>query len=80
MTEKEQLHRHDIDQKTLQAKASDIRRGQWLGGAVALIAVGGAIAVASTSPWVAVALVGVPVMGMVQAIVKGRTEKGHSQK
>jgi uncharacterized membrane protein len=72
LTEKEQVHRHTMDQNVLATKAGDVKRGQYLGFLIGGAAVVGAIAVASFAPWVSVALVGVPVASIVNAIVKGR--------
>jgi hypothetical protein len=67
MAEKEQVHRIE-----------DAKRGQYLGWS---LAAGAVIAAAVVSlchgPWqVAVALVGIPVLGAVQALIQGRKEKG----
>jgi hypothetical protein len=66
MAEKEQAHRVD-----------DAKRGQYLGWS---LAAGALIAAALVSlchgPWqVSVALVGIPVLGAVQALIQGRKEK-----
>jgi hypothetical protein len=66
MTEKEQIHRID-----------DAKRGQYLGWS---LAAGAVLAAAVVSlfhgPWqVSVALVGIPVLGAVQALIQGRREK-----
>src|SRR5882762_6785714 len=67
MAEKEQSHRIE-----------DAKRGQYLGWS---LAAGAVIAAAVVSlchgPWqVSVALVGIPVLGAVQALILGRKEKG----
>jgi hypothetical protein len=67
MAEKEQSHRIE-----------DAKRGQYLGWS---LAAGAVIAAALVSlcrgPWqVSVALVGIPVLGAVQALIQGRKEKG----
>ncbi len=64
-----------MDSKILLTKAGDVKRGQYLGAVIAVIAVGGAIFVAPVSPFVAIALVGVPVATIINAIVKGRQDK-----
>ena len=66
MAEKEQAHRIE-----------DAKRGQYLGWS---LAAGAVIAAAVVSlcrgPWqVSVALVGIPVLGAVQALIRGRKEK-----
>jgi len=70
MAEKEQSHRIE-----------DAKRGQYLGWS---LAAGAVIAAALVSlcrgPWqVSVALVGIPVLGAVQALIQGRKEKGGKQ-
>jgi hypothetical protein len=63
MTEKEQVHRIE-----------DTKRGQYLGWSLAAGAVISATVVSLChAPWqVAVALVGIPVLGAVQALIQGR--------
>ena len=67
MAEKDQTHRF-----------GDSKRGQYLGWSLAV----GAVIVAAVvslcrGPWqVSVALVGIPVLGAVQALIQGRKEKG----
>jgi len=75
LAEKEQNHRHTIDQNVLSTKAADVKRGQILGFVIAIFAVGGAIWCASFAPWVSGALVSVPVATIINAFVKGRPEK-----
>ena len=67
MAEKEQTHR-----------IGDAKRGQYLGWSLAAGAVIAAAAVSMChGPWqVSVALVGIPVLGAVQALIQGRKEKG----
>jgi hypothetical protein len=66
MAEKEQVHRID-----------DVRRDQYLGWSLATGAVVAAAVVSLChGPWqVSVALVGIPVLGAVQALIQGRKEK-----
>jgi hypothetical protein len=66
MAEKEQTHRID-----------DAKRGQYLGWSLAAGAViAAAIVSLCQGPWqVSVALVGIPVLGAVQALIQGRKEK-----
>jgi hypothetical protein len=66
MAEKEQTHRID-----------DAKRGQFLGWSLAAGAVLAAAVVSLChGPWqVSVALVGIPVLGTVQALIQGRKEK-----
>jgi hypothetical protein len=67
MAEKEQSHRID-----------DAKRGQYLGWSLAAGAViAAALGSLCRGPWqVSVALVGIPVLGAVQALIQGRKEKG----
>jgi hypothetical protein len=66
MAEKEQTHRIE-----------DAKRGQYLGWSSAAGAVIAAAVVSlCRGPWqVSVALVGIPVLGAVQALIQGRKEK-----
>lgn len=76
MAEREQAHRVACDSSVLTAAIAEARRGQFLGAAVAMAAI--AAAVANTwlgGPWQAtVALVGVPILGIVQALIGRRAE------
>jgi uncharacterized membrane protein len=74
MAEQEQAHRIGQENKGLAAEIDDSRRGQWLGGIVAFSAItGAAINSVFGGPWQAsVALVGVPILGAVQAFIRGR--------
>ncbi len=70
MAEQEQIHRIE-----------DAKRGQYLGWS---LAAGAVVAAASVSlchgPWqVCVALVGIPVLGAVQALIQGRKDKPRSR-
>jgi uncharacterized membrane protein len=74
MAEQEQAHRIIQENKGLAAEINDSRRGQWFGGIVAFSAIAGAVInSAFGGPWQAsVALVGVPILGAVQAFIRGR--------
>ncbi len=74
MAEKEQAHRIHAEQQIVTGEIRANRRGQILGAAIAGLAVVGAIATAwMGAPWpVSVALVSVPVLGIVHTIVNGR--------
>ena len=74
MAEKEQVHRIEYEKVGLNATAGESKRGQFLGAAVSVIAILGAVYAAHVgAPWsVSVALVGVPVLGLVRAIVRPR--------
>lgn len=76
MAEKEQEHRIEYEKVGLSATISESRRGQYLGSVVSLIAVIGAIYAAHIGAhWsVSIALVGVPVLGLVRAIIRPRSK------
>lgn len=61
----------------LDAIRRDSRRGQWLGFTIALAAVIAASATAyfGAHPAVSIALVGVPILGIVKAIINSRSDK-----
>lgn len=60
-----------------EAIRQDNRRGQWLGFAIALTAVIAASATAyfGAHPSVSIALVGVPILGIVKAIINSRSDR-----
>lgn len=74
MVEQEQAHRISLEGKALDAEVSDFKRGHFLGAAIALAALAGAVYVAHIggSPWVSIALVGLPVAAIVQAVLRRR--------
>ena len=76
MAEIEQNHRLDMEQKGLTAEISDTRRGQLLGALIAIVALGAAAySAAIGAHWaVSVALVGIPLMGVVKAIIDRRSK------
>lgn len=71
MAELEQRHRFEREGQALVAAVSDTKRGQWLGAVVAVVAIGGAVAAAfAGAHWsIPVALVSVPVMAMIRALI-----------
>jgi uncharacterized membrane protein len=71
MAEKEQAHRIDYEKTGLAATVREARRGQILGAIISAVAIGGAIFNTYIGGYwaVSVALVGVPVLGIVRAIV-----------
>jgi hypothetical protein len=73
MAEEQQAHRIEFGKKALTAAIGDKRRGQWMGWTVAIAAVAGAIwTAANGAAWqVSVALVSVPVLGIVKALIPG---------
>ncbi|HET9105796.1 MAG TPA: DUF2335 domain-containing protein [Steroidobacteraceae bacterium] len=74
LTEQERAHREEQERNALAANIANAGRGQWLGGITILAAIVGAVViVALHGPWqAAVALVGVPLLGAVQALIRGR--------
>src|SRR6266852_2262753 len=70
MAEQEQRHRIASEAAALGAQIKEGARGQWLGALIAFIAVGGAVwnAISGGHWGVSVALVSVPVLGIIQAI------------
>jgi uncharacterized membrane protein len=81
MAEKEQAHRIEYEKVGLPAAIEESKRGQILGAIISLVAIGGAIyAVHVGAHWsVPVAMVGVPVLGLVRAIVRPRLPKADQQ-
>ena len=77
MAEREQAHRIKFEQHALDAEVKADSRGQYLGTTIAALAIIGAIVnVALSGHWqVSCALVGVPVLGVVSAIIQGRSSK-----
>jgi hypothetical protein len=77
MAETEQAHRIAYEKAALQAMVDEARRGQVLGASISFLAVASALAgVWLGAHWaVSVALVGVPLMGLAQAIVQSRSRQ-----
>lgn len=71
MIEREQAHRIEHDTSALEGEKSDTKRGHHIGAAACLLAICGAIFTAyiGAHPSVSVALVSVPILGMIQAFV-----------
>lgn len=74
MAEIEQRHRIDYETTGINASVTETRRGQWLGASISLIAIVGAIiSIILEAHWaVSCALVGVPILGIIKAIVNSR--------
>lgn len=78
----ERMEAAQIEQsaRALEAQASAIKRGQWLGFAIGAVALVGAVVCAFLGEqWLAAAFVSVPVMGVATALVnshRGSTEAG----
>lgn len=79
MAEQQQAHRIAMEASLIQSNIVDTSRGQIFGVVVALVAVVGAIYLAATgAPWqVPVALVSVPILGVVKALIDGRRGAQH---
>jgi uncharacterized membrane protein len=76
MIESEQQHRIEHENKRLTVLAADTRRGHWLGGTISVTAIAGAVgSVYLHAPAaVSIALVGIPVLGMIKAIVGSKSK------
>ena len=72
MVEQEQAHRIKYEAGKLAASTSDFRRGSWMGFSLAVLCVVGATVTAyiGAHAAVSVALVGVPIMGVVVKFLK----------
>ncbi|MGR9106811.1 MAG: DUF2335 domain-containing protein [Gammaproteobacteria bacterium] len=77
MAEIEQAHRIATEDASLKASVSEARRGQYLGAGISIIALAFSLisVFIGANPFVSVALVGVPLMGLVEAIVSNRSRK-----
>ncbi|MCL2656852.1 MAG: hypothetical protein FWD62_05410 [Betaproteobacteria bacterium] len=75
MVEEEQAHRISYERTHLAAVVSDTQRGHYIGLLISLAAIGGALATAFLGAhWsVSVALVGIPILGIIRAIVGSKT-------
>lgn len=76
MVEREQLHRIEYEKSRLAAAIRDTKRGQWLGATISIMAIAGSAysAFIGAHPTVSIALVGVPIAAIVNAIVKSRSK------
>jgi uncharacterized membrane protein len=84
MAEQEQSHRLSCEREGLSAAIRSHSRGQYLGAVIAVVAI---VAAAANSlfggaPAVSIVLVGVPVLGVVQALIHGKRheKKGEQSK
>ncbi len=77
MIEREQAHRINYDNTALEAQKTDTRRGHFIGAAACVLAIAGAIFTAyiGAHPSVSIALVSVPILGMIQAFVGSKEKK-----
>lgn len=73
-----ELSTRDLLQATEKARIEGVmrsdKRGQYLGAAVSILAILGAIYTAGTQPYVAAALIGLPILGIVKALRNGPTQ------
>ena len=76
MAEKEQQHRVNYEREGLNATTGEAKRGQYLGAAISGAAIIGAVisALMGAPSAVPIALVSIPVLGMVRAIVRPRNK------
>jgi uncharacterized membrane protein len=75
MVELEQAHRIEHNNTGLNAKVKDTKRGQLIGGFIGTLSVGGCIfsAYMGAHPTVSIALVSVPILGIIRAFLNSRT-------
>ncbi|MCH7520384.1 MAG: DUF2335 domain-containing protein [Candidatus Marinimicrobia bacterium] len=75
MAENQQDHRKLAESTILSANILDTQRGQYLGSAVSVLAICGAVLAVylGAHPVVSVALVGVPLVAVVKALVESRS-------
>ena len=75
MVEEEQAHRVSYESSMLAATIQDTKRGHWMGWSISIISVVGALAsiYLAASPLVSAALVGVPLISIVHAIMKSKS-------
>lgn len=75
MVEEEQAHRISYESAMLSATIQDTKRGHWMGWSISLLAVAGALAsiYMNAHPSVTIALVGVPLISIVHAILKSKS-------
>lgn len=75
MVEEEQLHRISYEKAHLNAVSGDTRRGHYIGMVISTAAICGAVyTVYLGAHWsVSIALVGIPVLGIIRAIVGSKT-------
>lgn len=82
MAEAEQAHRVEMERAAITIEGKSITRGQWLGWGLATTAVVGAIWTGLVGVHWAIpcALVGVPILGAVKAIVEARHDRSDDSK
>lgn len=75
IVEQEQQHRINHENLVLGATINDTKRGHWIGGAISIAAIGGAVlsVYLGAHPTVSVALVSVPIGTIINAILKNKS-------
>ena len=75
MVEQEQLHRIADEKKVLDETINDTRRGHWMGWVISMASLSSATlsVYLGAHPNVSVALVSIPVLGMIQSIVNSKS-------
>ena len=80
MAEREQTARIESVNQAQRFQSSDVGRGQWLGAAVSVLALGAAIVCARLGyPWLGGACVGVPVLAVALALVQSARQPSGNQ-
>lgn len=76
MVEQEQAHRIEHESNSLKAAIRDTKRGHWLGALISLAAIGASLFAAyiGAHPSVSIALVGVPIATIINAILKNKSK------
>lgn len=76
MVEQEQAHRIKHEQDGLAAAIKDTKRGHWIGGTISVMCAAGSVYTAyiGAHPLVSIALVGVPISSVINAILKSRSK------
>ncbi len=73
MAEKEANHRHDVERSALDKEFREARTGQFLGFLIGCLIIGAGVAMAVLgAPWAGAAIVGIPVIVLVMAVIIGR--------
>jgi uncharacterized membrane protein YjjP (DUF1212 family) len=75
MIEDEQAHRINYENELLQIMSKDTKRGQWLGFGIVFFAMLAAViaAILGADYKISIALVSLPVLGIIKSIVESRS-------
>lgn len=75
MVEREQAHRLVEENAILNATIRDTARGHWIGLVIAALSIGGTVFTAyiGAHPGVSVALVGLPLVAIIQSVLKSKS-------